>query len=153
MSTTHVPEHHLTVRSMLVAVADLDRAVSFYRELGPFDETDRDEGVSVLGGVWPSSMALILRETKGAHYGPQSLGVRSINFSVETRDELDRIESFLRPQGLFTTRETLGEGFSEFIAGHDPDDLPLVFVWNRTTDPLDMNYFHTIATLTYSLDT
>src|ERR1700722_3845515 len=128
MSTTDLPEHHLTVRSILVAVADLDRAVSFYRELGPFDETNRDEGVSVLGGVWPSSMALILRETKGTHHGPQALGVRSINFSVESRDELDRIESLLRSQNLFTTREELGEGFSEFVSGHDPDDLPLVFV-------------------------
>jgi hypothetical protein len=153
MSTTHLPEHHLTVRSMLVAVADLDRAVSFYRELGPFDETDRDEGVFVLGGVWPPSMAPILRETKGTHHGPQSLGVRLINFSMETRDELDRIESLLRAQGLFTSREKLGEGSSEFISGHDPDDLPLVFVSNGTPYPLDMNYFHTIATLTYSLDT
>jgi hypothetical protein len=153
MSTTDLPEHHLTVRSTLVAVGDLDRAVSFYREFGPFSEIARDEGVSVLGGVWPSSMALILRETKGTHHGPQSLGVRSINFSAETRDELDRIESLLRAQDLFTTRENLGEGSSEFVSGHDPDDLPLVFVCNGTPDPLDMDYFHTIAVLTYSLDT
>ena len=153
MSSTDLTEHHLTIRSMLVAVGDLDRAVSFYGELGPFDETAREEGVSVLGGVWPSSMALILRETKGTHHGPQSLGVRSINFSVETTDELDRIESFLRTQGRFITREKFGEGSSEFISGHDPDDLPLEFVYNRTSNPLDMNYFHTIAALTYSLDT
>ena len=38
------------------------------------------------------------------------------------------------------------------MSGHDPDDLLLVFVWNETPDPIDMNYFHTIATLTYSLD-
>jgi hypothetical protein len=28
MSTTDLPEHHLTVRSTLIAVGDLDRAVS-----------------------------------------------------------------------------------------------------------------------------
>jgi hypothetical protein len=98
-------------------------------------------------------MALILRETKGTHHGPQSLGVRSTNVSAETRDEIDRIESRLRAQGLITAREKLGEGSSEFVSGHDPDDLPLVFVCNGTPDPLDMNYFHTIAVLTYSLDT
>jgi hypothetical protein len=48
MSNSDQPELHWTIRSTLVAVADLDRSVDFYRELGPFDEIAREGEVSVL---------------------------------------------------------------------------------------------------------
>jgi hypothetical protein len=153
MSDTDPPEQHWTIRSTLVSVADLDRAVDFYRELGPFDEIARDDAVAVLGRPSLSSVALILRETKGTRYGPQSLGVRSINFSVGSTEELDRIESVLRAHKLFTVRKTIAEGASEFVAGRDPDNLPLLFVSYGSDDPLGMDYYHSVADLTYSLDT
>jgi hypothetical protein len=153
MFATDDPEQHWTIRSTLVAVTDLDRAVDFYRELGPFDEVAREGAVSVLGRASPSSVALILRETKGTRHGPQSLGVRSINFSVGTTEELDRIESVLRDRNLFTQRKKLADDESEFVSGRDPDNLPLLFVSYGTFDQLSMDYFHMIADLTYSLDT
>jgi Glyoxalase/Bleomycin resistance protein/Dioxygenase superfamily len=153
MSTTDLPEQHWTIRSTLVAVADLERAIDFYLELGPFDEIAREGAVSVLGRASPSSVALILRETKGTRHGPQSLGVRSINFSVGTTEELDRIESVLRGHNLFTDRKKLGADATEFVSGRDPDNLPLLFVSYGRSDALNVDYFHMIADLTYSLDT
>ena len=153
MSNVDQPEPHWTIRSTLVAVADLDRAVDFYRELGPFDEIAREGAVSFLGRPSRSSVALILRETNGTRHGPQSLGVRSINFNVGTSGELDRIESVLRSHSLFTDRKKLADGASEFISGRDPDNLPLLFVCYGPDDILDMDYYRMVADLTYSLDT
>jgi glyoxalase/bleomycin resistance protein/dioxygenase superfamily protein len=142
-----------TIRSTLVAVADLDRAVNFYQELGPFEEIARDGQVSFLGRSSRSSVALILRETNGTRHGPQSLGVRSINFNVGNVDELDRIESVLRSHDLFTDRRTLEEGATQFVSGRDPDNLPLLFVSYGSDDPLNTDYYRMVADLTYSLDT
>jgi len=153
MSDKDQTEPQWTIQSTLVAVADLDRAVDFYRELGPFDEIAREGEVSFLGRQSRSSVALILRETKGTRHGPQSLGVRSINFNVGSADELDRIESVLRSHNLFTDRKTLAEGASEFVSGRDPDNLPLLFVYYGSNDLLDIDYYHMVADLTYSLDT
>jgi catechol 2,3-dioxygenase-like lactoylglutathione lyase family enzyme len=153
MSKVEQPEPEWTIRSTLVAVADLDRAVDFYRELGPFDEIAREGEVSFLGRPSRSSVALILRETNGTRHGPQSLGVRSINFNVGSTDELDRIESVLRSHNLFTDRKTLDEGATEFVSGRDPDNLPLLFVCYGSNDPLDMDYYRMVSDLTYSLDT
>jgi hypothetical protein len=153
MSKADEPEPQWTIRSTLVAVADLNRAVDFYRELGPFDEIARDGEVAFLGRQSRTSVALILRETNGTRHGPQSLGVRSINFNVGTSAELDRIESVLRAHNLFTDRKMLAEGASEFVSGRDPDNLPLLFVCYGNDDPPDMDYYRMVSDLTYSLDT
>jgi hypothetical protein len=153
MSSVDQPEPQWTIRSTLVSVADLDRAVEFYRELGPFDEIAREGEVSFLGRPSRSSVALILRQTNGTRHGPQSLGVRTINFNVGTSDELDRIESVLRSHNLFTDRKTLADGASEFVSGRDPDNLPLLFVCYGPDDLVDMDYYRMVAELTYSLDT
>ena len=111
MSTDHV-EQPWAIRSTLIAVADLDRSIAFYRELGPFAEIGRGDAVALVGGVSPSSIVLILRETQGIHtrHGQQSLGLRSISFNVGSLAELDRIESVLRGRDLFTTRRRVDEG-------------------------------------------
>ena len=65
------------IRSTLVVVADLDRSVAFYRELGPFEEIVREDAVAVLGDVSPASIVLMLREARSiqARRGQQSLPV------------------------------------------------------------------------------
>lgn len=156
MSNTEHTAQAWGIRSTLVAVADLDRSVAFYRDLGPFDEIAREDTVSVLGGASPSAVALILRQTQGIHHvrhGQQSLGVRSINFSISTIDELDRIESVLRAHNLFTARRQLAHGASELVSGRDPDNLPLLFVCYKDDTLLGPDYYQMIAKLGYSLDT
>jgi len=143
------------IRSTLVAVADLDRSIAFYRELGRFDEIVREDAVAVLGDGSPESIALILRETRGVHHarhGQQSLGLRSITFSVGTLAELDRIESVLRGRDLFTSRRQIFDGASELLRGRDPDNLPLVFVCYADGATLGPDYYRQVANLMYSLD-
>src|ERR1700693_2686436 len=120
--TEHRASDHVAqpwvIRSTLLAVADLDRSVAFYRELGPFDEIAREDAVAVLGHVSPASILLILRESRGSHHvrhGQQSLGLRSVTFNVGSLGELDRIESVLRSRNLFTSRRPVAEGASELL--------------------------------------
>jgi catechol 2,3-dioxygenase-like lactoylglutathione lyase family enzyme len=143
------------IRSTLIAVADLDRSVAFYRELGSFDEIAREDAVAVLGDVAPASIALILRETGGSHHvrhGQQSLGLRSITFNVGSLGELDRIESVLRDRNAFTSRQQIADGAAELVRGRDPDNLPLVLVYYAQGGTLGPDYYRAIARLVYSLD-
>ncbi len=148
--------HPWAIRSTLVAVADLDRSVLFYRELGPFEEIAREDAAVVLGGVTPDSIVLILREFGTTHHvrhGQQSLGLRSIAFNVGSLDELDRIESVLRGRDLFTGRQQIAGGEAEMIRGRDPDNLPLVFMHYAEDAPLGPEYYQAVANMVYSLDT
>ena len=143
------------IRSTLVAVADLDRSVAFYGEIGPFEELAREDAVAILGGVSPASIVLMLREMRSIHHtrhGQQSLGLRSITFHVGSLDDLDRIESVLRERDLFTGRQQIA-GASELVRGRDPDNLPLVFVCYADEGPLGPDYYQALAGLVYSLDT
>jgi catechol 2,3-dioxygenase-like lactoylglutathione lyase family enzyme len=143
------------IRSTLIAVADLERSVAFYQELGPFEEVAREDAVVVLGDLQPPSVVLMLRETRGVHHarhGQQSVGLRSITFNVGSIGELGRVESVLQSHNLFTSRATIADGASEILRGRDPDQLPLVFVC-YATDALLPDYYRTIANLTYTLDT
>ncbi len=153
MPTDHVARPW-AIRSSLVAVADLDRSVAFYQELGPFGVIEREDAVAVLGETSPASIVLILRESRGIHqirHGQQSLGLRSITFNVGSIDELDRIESFLRNRDLFTSRRPVTEGASELVLGRDPDNLPLVFIC-YAGDTLGPEYYRAVVNLVYSLD-
>ena len=157
--TEHRASDHVAqpwvIRSTLLAVADLDRSVAFYRELGPFDEIAREDAVAVLGHVSPASILLILRELRGAdhtRHGQQSLGLRSITFNVGSLGEMDRIESVLRSRDQFTSRQQISDGASELLRGRDPDNLPLVFVCYSRDEPLGADYYRTIAQMVYSLD-
>jgi hypothetical protein len=142
------------LRSTLVAVGNLDRSVAFYQELGPFNEIAREDAVAVLGEESPNSIVLILRETRGhqTRHGQQSLGLRSITFSVGSLDEIDRVEAVLRRHDLFTSRRTVGDSASELLRGRDPDNLPLVFVCYDDSKTFGPKYYQAIADLFYSLD-
>ena len=153
-----MPADHIApswaIRSALVAVADLDRSTTFYRELGQFDEIFREDAVVVLGGSSPESIVLILRETRGiqTRHGQQSLGIRSITFNVRSVSELDRIEALLRDRNLFTTRRHIADDASELLRGRDPDNLPLVFVCYAKDKTIGSDYYRAIVRLMYTLD-
>jgi catechol 2,3-dioxygenase-like lactoylglutathione lyase family enzyme len=143
------------IRSTLISVTNLERSAAFYRELGGFEEIFRDDGVAILGGLSTGSFVLILRESRSpfsAHHGQESLGLRSITFSIGSLDEMDRIESVLRDREFFISRRQMLGDASELIRGRDPDNLPLVFVC-YARDVLDVDYYRFVAEMAHSLDT
>jgi hypothetical protein len=142
------------LRSTLVAVSDLERSIAFYGELGPFGVIAREDAIAVLGDVAPSAPVLALRETSSRHqtrHGQQSLGVRSMTFNVGSREEIDRIESFLRSRDLFTDRRQVHDGASDLVRGRDPDNLPLLFSYYEA-DTIGADYYEEAIGLFYSLD-
>ncbi len=143
-----------TIRSTLIAVADLERSVEFFAEVGPFNVIARQDAVAVLGDVGTGSAVLILRETWSLHqtrHGPQSLGLRSITFNVGSLDELDRVESVLRGRDRLTERRHVAVGASEIVRGRDPDNLPVTFVY-YAADTADADYYASILNLIYVMD-
>jgi hypothetical protein len=154
MSTDHVVQPW-TIRSTLIAVADLERSVAFFGEVGPFGVIARQDGVAVLGEVETGSAVLILRETGSLHqtrHGQQSLGIRSMTFNVGSLDELGRVESVLRSRDRFTERRQIDGGASELVGGRDPDNQPLIFVY-YAADTAGAAYYGSILNLIYSMDT
>jgi hypothetical protein len=144
-----------TIRSTLVVIADLERSVAFYGELGGFEEVAREDAVVVLGHGSPASIFLILRELRGVQHvrhGQQSLGVRSVTFNVASSSELDRIESVLRGRDLFTSRGYIVDPSAELLRGRDPDNMPLVFVCYAADATFGPDYFQAVATMAYALD-
>jgi catechol 2,3-dioxygenase-like lactoylglutathione lyase family enzyme len=145
--------HPWTIRSTLIAVADLNRSIAFYEELGPFAQIARDDAVALLGVVSPEAVVLILRETRSTHHirhGQQSLGLRSLTFNVGSQAELDRVESVLRDRDLLTSRQQMSDGAAELVYGRDPDNLPLIFM--HYMHDLGPDYFKEIVRMVYSLD-
>jgi hypothetical protein len=153
MTTDHVAQPW-ALRSNLIAVADLDRSVEFYGELGPFGVVAREDAIAVVGDASPGSLTLVLRETRGLHqvrHGQQSLGLRSMTFNVGSSAELDRIESFLRDRDLFTDRRQIADGASDLMRGRDPDNLPLAFV-SYVKDTIGPEYYESVISIFYSMD-
>jgi hypothetical protein len=144
------------VRTVLIAVSELDRSIPFYRDIGPFPEIVREGAVAVLGEMTPTSIILLLREGSTSGYirhGQQSLGLRSMCLTVPSAPELDRIEGVLRERGLFTARQGDAGQSSDLVLGRDPDNLPLVFVCYADGAETNVDYYRNIVNLVYSLDT
>lgn len=154
MPTENTPQDW-TLRSTLIAVSDLERSVSFYRQVGPFLEViAMQDGVAVLGGESDASAVLLLRESKSLHqtrHGQLSLGLRSITFNVGSLEELDRVEASLRSLDRFTDRRRIDEDASEIVRGRDPDNLPLVFV-SYAAEKVGPDYYKAIIGMLYSMD-
>jgi hypothetical protein len=153
-----VPTDHvksLVLRSTLISVAELDRSIDFYRAVGSFELIFREDAIAVVGGTTAESIVLILRATRSIRQTrqcPQSVGLRSMTFSVGSLGEMDRIESALRDRDLFISRGPIADGASEILRGRDPDNLPLVFVcYAEGTNP-GSDYYRKVVELMYSLD-
>jgi hypothetical protein len=143
------------IRSTLVTVTELDRSLTFYREIGRFEEIARDDTVVVLGQIPRGSMFIILRQVQSRHavrYGQDSLGVRSMTFNVRSVGELDRIEPVLRRHGLFTRRWNMADGAAELMTGRDPDNLPLAFGSYDESRLIGTEYYGEVAGFVHSLD-
>ena len=145
------------VRSVLIAVRDLDSSVEFYRDVMSLEELARDEQVAILGRNSRGTSALILREAVGhaTRHGQQALGLRVMSFDLASKDELDHVEDRLRDRGALVARQRLPEGEEppfEIVRGHDPDGLPLVFLTYEGLDLLPADHYRHMAMNMYALD-
>jgi catechol 2,3-dioxygenase-like lactoylglutathione lyase family enzyme len=143
------------IRSVLIAVRDLDSSVEFYRDVMNLEELRRDGEVAILGRNPSESSVLILREAVGhaTRHGQQALGPRVVCLNLASRVELDRVEARLRDRGALVRRQRLPEEPPfEIVRGHDPDGLPLLFLTYEGFDQLPADHYGQVAMNMYSLD-
>lgn len=140
------------MRSVLVAVRDLDRSVDFYKDVANLTERMREDKLAVLGDEGLPPFYLYLRETNRdpVRPGQEALGVRAVSFDIPSAASLDAIERRLGDLGLLRDRHRL-EGI-ELLRGYDPDRLPLAFVATRTPVDLSIATLQRIAGLLYGMD-
>jgi catechol-2,3-dioxygenase len=112
--------------AVIMFVRDLDRSVSFYRELLGLDVADASSTATLL--VNDAGAELILRAMgEGAQHALGGVGVQYVSWVVPTREDLDHCEQLLRDRSAFRQKRTDGETVT--VEGTDPDDTPLLIVW------------------------
>ena len=153
MTTDHVAQPW-ALRSTLIAVADLDRSIGFYGELGPFGVVAREDAIAVVGDPSPGSLMLVLRETRGLHqvrHGQQSLGLRSMTFNVGSPPNSIGSSHSCEAATSSPIAGSIADGASDLMRGRDPDNLPLAFV-SYAKDTIGSEYYESVISMFYSMD-
>jgi catechol 2,3-dioxygenase-like lactoylglutathione lyase family enzyme len=114
--------HRLKLASAVMFVADLERSVSFYRELLGLDVTVHDEEAALLAG---DGYQLYLREIGPRAEHPNGpIGIQYLIWTAENEGDLERCEQVLRAQNENVTRSTT-DGFT-MVEGRGPDGVPII---------------------------
>jgi catechol-2,3-dioxygenase len=110
----------------VVFVRNLDRSVSFYRELLGLDVVDSSTTAALLAA--PDGSQLVLRQFgNNAPHPLGSIGVQYLTWSTASKDDLDRRTEFLRRNSSY--RETRTDEDVTVVEGRDPDDLPVLLFY------------------------
>ena len=117
----------------VVFVRNLDRSVSFYRELLGLDVVDRSTTAALLATAEGSQ--LILRQFgNNAPHPLGSIGVQYLTWSTSSREDLDRRTEMLRRNSAY--RETRSDQGATMVEGRDPDDLPVMLFYAGENEQL-----------------
>jgi len=110
----------------VVFVRNLDRSVSFYRELLGLDIVDRSTTAALL--ATPDGSQLVLRQFgNNAPHPLGSIGVQYLTWGIASRDDLDRRTEILRRNSAY--RETRTDDGATVVEGRDPDDVPVMLFY------------------------
>jgi catechol 2,3-dioxygenase-like lactoylglutathione lyase family enzyme len=118
--------HGSRIGSVVIFVQNLDRSVSFYREVLALDVVDRSPTAALL--LSSDGYQLILRAMGGG--GVHSLGAVGVQYVIWTaadEEDLDRCERVLKE--LSAHRETRIGGPAKAVEGRDPDDIVVMVTY------------------------
>jgi catechol-2,3-dioxygenase len=115
----------IRLSAAVVFVRDLDKSVTFYRELLGLKVTDRSSTAALL--VNEDGSQLVLRAT-GANspHSLGSIGIQYLAWTTQTLADLDRLADFLRRHSAFTEKRV--DSGVTVIEGRDPDDLVIMLM-------------------------
>jgi catechol 2,3-dioxygenase-like lactoylglutathione lyase family enzyme len=114
-------------------VGDLDRSLSFYRDLLALKVVWNDGALAVLHGP-PAADSLVIREIGTAtRRGVGEAGVTRLLWHARDTAELDSAEELLTRQRVPYQRHR-DEGV-DGLTLHDPDGLEIVFLWTGEKVP------------------
>ena len=112
-----------------VQVSDLDRSLSFYRDVLALDVGWSDGAIAVMHGPLTPADALVLRQVgKGAQRDLGEPGVTRVLWRAENSAEVDRAEEYLK--GLDVSYQRHTEEHVDGITLRDPDDVEFVLLWS-----------------------
>jgi catechol-2,3-dioxygenase len=113
---------------VVVYVRDLDRSVTFYRELLGLEVIDSSPTAALL--ACGEGCHLVLRATGAGSQRPLgAIGLQYVTWMMPSRDALDRAETLLRNRSAYVETRTVGSTTS--VEGHDPDDLTVVLAYSK----------------------
>jgi catechol 2,3-dioxygenase-like lactoylglutathione lyase family enzyme len=114
------------IGSAVMFVQQLDRSISFYRDVLALRVADQSPTAALL--VSPEGSELILRSmgSTGAH-PLGAVGVQYVIWTAADRDDLDRCERVLKERSAY--RETRGSDGIVLVEGHDPDDTVVMIAY------------------------
>jgi catechol-2,3-dioxygenase len=110
----------------VIFVRDLDKSVSFYRELLDLEVADSSTTAALLHSA--DGWQLVLRAFgENAPHSLGSIGVQYLSWSTATKADLDRRTDILRRRSAY--RQTRTDRDITVVEGKDPDDLPVMIVY------------------------
>jgi catechol 2,3-dioxygenase-like lactoylglutathione lyase family enzyme len=116
----------LRLASAVMFVRELDRSVTFYRELLALDVAVRDNTAALL--VSPDGFELYLRSMgPGAHHPLGNVGIQYLVWTADGEEDLCRCEQVLRAQSGYVTSQTV-DGVT-VVEGRGPDGVPVLVTY------------------------
>jgi len=107
-------------------VRNLDRSVTFYRELLGLEVTDTSPTAALL--VNEDGTHLVLRAFgQNAPHALGSIGPQYLTWHTASKADLDQLTDKLRRHSAY--RETRTEGAITVVEGRDPDDLVVMLIY------------------------
>lgn len=107
-------------------VRDVDRSVSFYRDVLGLQVVDRSTTAALLGSDGGAQLILRAMGDTAAHT-LGTVGVQYVVWTAASEDHLDQHERLLREHAAFRERRRSAELVT--VEGRDPDDTVLVIVY------------------------
>jgi catechol-2,3-dioxygenase len=115
----------IQLSAAVIFVRELDRSVSFYRDLLGLTPADSSETAALLVGQDDSQ--LVLRATgQNAPHSLGSIGVQYLIWNVPTKADLEQLTASLRQRSAY--QETRTDGDVTVVEGRDPDDLVIMLM-------------------------
>ena len=111
----------------IMFVRNLDRSVTFYRELLGLQVADRSPTAALL--LNEDGSQLVLRSFgQNATHALGSIGPQYLTWTTASKDELDQLAETLRRHSAY--RETRTDGEITVVEGRDPDDVTVMLVYS-----------------------
>lgn len=135
-------------------VSDLDKALSFYRDLLGFQETMRygDSAVFISAGGYHHHIGLNTWHSKGAGPAPvRAAGLYHTAILYPTRKELAQVLKRLIEKGYPLTGAS-DHGVSEAIYLDDPDENGVELYWDKPNDQWPVDASGNLEMFTRRLD-
>jgi catechol-2,3-dioxygenase len=125
---TDNPRQMPRIYGVYLQVADLDRSLSFYRDVLALRVDWNDGTLAVLHGPVESADALVIRQIgKKARHRLCEAGVTRVFLRVGDSADLDRAQEFLTREEVRHQRHH--DKTADSIGVRDPDGLQIVLLW------------------------